>query len=126
MRSKWFLAAAVLFGINLGLGINAFAQGTPIPSSTAGWITVALSIVTMIWPSISPLATAWITGAVNKYKIHVPQPFQVVAVAVLGALMSGFSSGLDPVITGVATVGGVTSQLYAGASAKTLKTEPPL
>lgn len=125
MRSKWMLVVVLMFGINLGIAISAYAQGTPAASG-GGWLAMVLPMIPMIWQSVAPLATAWVTKMVNEASIHVPREFQVIIVGLLGALGAGFASSMDPVVTGATALGGAVSQFYAGASSKTLRTEPTL
>lgn len=124
MRNKWWLVVAVLWGINLGMGISAYAQGAPAAPGVPGWMAMIVPLIPAIWQTVGPLATAWLTGIANQYKVYVPRQLQVVLVAIFGALGAGLASGLDPVTTSMTAISGGVSQFYAGADAKSLRTEP--
>ena len=92
--------------------------------------SLVVSLLSLLWSSVGPLAssaiTAWVNTIVGKY---VPRPVQIILSSVIGAVTAGLSGsmvGLDPLTaTGIGFAGGLAGQTFVSLHPKTMLSSAP-
>lgn len=121
---------AVMFTLNLVLWTLGYAQTAPVEAGMPWWkpllLMVSTSVLPALWTAIGPMATAWITGQVNKVRIYVPRWAQVAISALVtasaAALLGEVVDTTDAMTAGEEAAVG---QVLAATPPSKLRTDPP-